>query len=52
MQFAHITSQDVLKIEREARKLRAEAMAHGVKAMFSWVKSFFDPRAYRGHRAA
>lgn len=29
---------DIVEIEREARRLQAEAVAHGVRSMRSWVR--------------
>lgn len=43
---------NLVEIEREARKLRAEMVANGISAFFGWVKSLFVSRTNRPHQAA
>lgn len=41
MEYDDITYIDIQKYEREAQKLRAEAMRYGAIQFAGWVKSFF-----------
>ncbi len=44
MQDNIFSTIDVAKIDREARRLRAEVMANTTKNMISWVKARFSAR--------
>ncbi len=44
MDHEQITYIDIQKYEREAQKLRAEAMRHGATQAYAWIKSFFTAR--------
>ena len=44
MKTEEITTYDLDKLENEARRMRAEALAYGTRASASWVKGLFQMR--------